>query len=168
MAISKQLKAKLIKKFNEILDRPWGFDKALLIMVLGHAGQKDKGGNPYARHPMRVAEKMRTESTRNIALVHDIAEDTDITLDDLKELGQPENEAIATDALTKREGEEYMYSIINRVCKSEEAIEVKDEDIRDNSALWRLKNRILGEKDFRRMQNYIDALAFFGSLRKRK
>ena len=52
-----------------------------------HKGQKDHGGTPYVFHPLHLAEQMSTEDEVVTALLHDVAEDTDVTMEMLKEMG---------------------------------------------------------------------------------
>ena len=61
--------------------------KALKICFECHKNQVDKAGMPYVFHPMHVADQMLDENTTIVALLHDVVEDTDITLDDLKSMG---------------------------------------------------------------------------------
>lgn len=58
-------------------------NKALRIAYDAHAGQLDKCGVPYIAHPLHVAEQMDDESSTCVALLHDVVEDSDVTLDDL-------------------------------------------------------------------------------------
>jgi len=165
--ISEALREKLHKKLDDILTGPMSLTRAILLATLGHANQKDMGKNTYIRHPLRVMEQMDSEYEMCVAVVHDLVEDTDITLEELAELGFTQDQIDAVDALTKRSGEEYMDGIKTRVIQSVVACKVKEKDIRDNSMLWRLKNRTLTNKDLARMQNYISALEFFGALNRR-
>ena len=57
--------------------------KAMLLAYDAHHGQLDKGGVPYIFHPFHLAEQMPDELTTIVALLHDVVEDTDLTLDDL-------------------------------------------------------------------------------------
>ena len=157
------IRKNLLTRCTKILDGPMSLDKAILVAVLAHAGQEDKGRNSYIRHPLRVMEKLNSEYEMAIAVCHDVVEDTDITLEDLTELGFTLDQVKALDALTKRSGEVYS-DAIERVQQSYVAIKVKIQDIMDNSQLWRLKNRKLTEKDMIRQQHYIDALTVLGGL----
>ena len=60
--------------------------EAMKIAYRAHHGQFDKSGIPYIFHPIHLAEQMPDELTTCVALLHDIVEDTDLTLDDLKAL----------------------------------------------------------------------------------
>lgn len=160
------IKEKIIARVSEILDGPMSLDKAILVALAAHAGQEDKGGNSYIRHPLRVMEGMDNEDEMVAAVCHDVVEDTDITLCDLLDLGFTMMQRKTVDALTKRDGETYEESI-QRVCKDVTARKVKTKDVRDNMALWRLKNKKLTQKDMIRMQNYIDALVVLGEIDKK-
>lgn len=153
----------VIKKVYEILRGPLTLDKALLLAVVGHAGQEDKGQNSYIRHPLRVMEKMDSEDEMVVAVCHDLVEDTDFSLDDLITLGFTANQIKAIDSLTKRDGEEYAERI-ERVANSTVARKIKVADIQDNLQVWRLKNKKLTQKDMDRMQHYIDALIRLGEI----
>ncbi len=73
-----------------------------------HAGQTDKAGRPYLDHPRRVAAHVAgtTDDPDAVAAawLHDVVEDTAITLDQLRALGFPETVIDAVDALTRRPG----------------------------------------------------------------
>lgn len=64
-------------------------EKAILIATKAHEGQKDKAGKPYILHPLRVMLRMKTTKDMMAAILHDVVEDTDVTLDDLREHGFP-------------------------------------------------------------------------------
>lgn len=57
--------------------------KAMLLAYDAHHGQRDKAGIPYIFHPFHLAEQMPDELTTCVALLHDVVEDTPLTLDDL-------------------------------------------------------------------------------------
>lgn len=61
--------------------------KAMRIAYDAHAGQVDKTGLPYIYHPMHLAESMTDENSVITALLHDVVEDTDLTIDDLSREG---------------------------------------------------------------------------------
>lgn len=138
-------------------------DKAILVAAISHAGQEDKGGSSYIRHPLRVMEGLDSEDGMVSGVCHDVVEDTDITLDDLTSLGFTKVQTKTIDALSKRDGETYEQSI-DRVVKDLTARKIKTRDIRDNMSLWRLKNKKLTGKDMHRMQRYIDALVVLGEI----
>lgn len=157
------IKTKLVSRAIEILDGPLTLDKALLLAIIGHAGQEDKGQNSYIRHPLRVMEKMDTEDEMVCAVCHDLVEDTMVSLKDLEDLGFTQSQVKTIDALTKRNNETYAERI-ERVANSVVARKIKGADIRDNLQLWRLKSKTLTDKDMVRWQNYIDALVRLGEI----
>ena len=61
--------------------------KALKLCFEAHKEQIDKSGMPYVFHPFHLAEQMQDEETTIVALLHDVIEDTDYTLDDLRKMG---------------------------------------------------------------------------------
>ena len=63
--------------------------KAIEIAVTAHAGQLDKGGNPYILHPLWVMNKVRHlgETHMIVAILHDSVEDSDLTLEDIVDYG---------------------------------------------------------------------------------
>jgi (p)ppGpp synthase/HD superfamily hydrolase len=113
--------------------------QALRVARQAHAGQVDKGGSPYLGHVMRVAATVAQggDELQAVALLHDVVEDTDVTLDQLARQGFPTPVIEAVDALTKRDGEEYG-DYLDRVCANEWARLVKLADLKDNQDLTRI------------------------------
>lgn len=130
--------------------------KAIAFASLKHVNQKDKGGNAYILHPLRMMMRLRTsdEELMSIAVLHDVIEDCDVSFDDLKELGMTERVISGVQALTRQNGETYE-QFIDRVTLNKDAMLVKREDLKDNSDLTRLKG--VTEKDIARMQKYMIA-----------
>jgi len=132
-------------------------NRAIEIVAKAHAGQVDKGGKPYIFHPLRVmmnfcAEK--DEATQICAILHDVVEDTNLTLDDLRAEGFSDEVIAALDCLTKRDGESYD-DFINRILKNEIACKVKNGDLADNMDLTRIPNPT--ENDKARIKKYSEA-----------
>lgn len=65
-------------------------NKAMKLAYTVHEGQVDKCGQPYIFHPYHLAEQMDDETSTCVALLHDVVEDTDVTLDDLAREFPPE------------------------------------------------------------------------------
>ncbi len=124
-------------------------EDAILLATKAHRTQVDKAGLPYILHPLRVmAAFVRTEEgdARMVAVLHDVVEDTDITLEALAVAGYPANVLQALDAISRRRGESYE-DYIERVVRNELARRVKLADLRDNLDLerpstWLLSKRI--------------------------
>lgn len=80
-------------------------EKAIQIAVKAHTGQVDKAGQPYIMHPLRVMFDCETETEMICAVLHDVVEDSDITLEDLRNEGFSDEVVEVIDRLSKREGE---------------------------------------------------------------
>ena len=111
------------------------YEKALRIATEAHEGQKSKNGEDYILHPITVSSYCITERGRIAALLHDVVEDTDITLEDLRREGFGEDILNAVDCVSKREGEEYN-DYLQRVASDDIAVEVKFADMRHNGSRW--------------------------------
>lgn len=131
-------------------------EDAIALAVEAHRGQRDKAGQTYILHPLRVMMRLETEAERMTALLHDVVEDTPYTLDRLRELGYPEEVLGALDCLTKREGESYE-AFIERVRPHPLARRVKLADLEDNMDVRRLP--AVGPKEAERLARYRAAWA---------
>ena len=114
--------------------------KAMKLCFEAHKNQVDKSGMPYVFHPFHLAEQMTDELTTVTALLHDVVEDTPYTLDDLRQMGFPEDVLAALTLLTHDDAEPYM-DYVRRLKDNPIARAVKLADLRHNSDLTRL-NRI--------------------------
>ena len=128
-------------------------DKMLVIATNAHAGQFDRGGNPYILHPLRVMSYLNTDDEELMctALGHDVIEDTKITYRDLRDAGISERVIAGIRALTKLPGQtydEYKEGVFANV----DAMRVKMADLRHNTDIRRLKG--ISEKDIERMVKY--------------
>lgn len=110
---------------------------AMQIAYDAHEGQVDKGGYPYIAHPLHLAERMKTEEEVIVALLHDVVEDTPVTLPDLEHFGFSEEVVQAVDAITHRYKEPYK-DYIERVKGNRIARTVKIEDIKHNMDFTRI------------------------------
>lgn len=127
--------------------------KMIRLATERHAGQFDKGGRPYILHPLTVMHRLRTddEELQCIAVGHDLAEDTNVTARELRELGFTERVIDGIWRLTKI-GDEPEAAYRERVKSNPDAVRVKMEDLRHNSDIRRLKG--VTEKDVARMVRY--------------
>lgn len=133
------------------------FDKALEIAARAHAGQKDKVGEPYILHPLRLMLKMSDAPARIVALLHDVVEDSDITLADLRKAGFSSRIVSAVAALTRGDGEPYA-RYVERASRNALARRIKIADLEDNMELRRLHG--LAARDKARMARYRKAYRF--------
>jgi (p)ppGpp synthase/HD superfamily hydrolase len=115
------------------LDGPT-LDEAIKLASRAHTGQADKAGDEYIGHPLRV---MRTVATSVAAVLHDVVEDSDVTLADLRAAGYPVAVVAAVDALTHPEAEP-TEAYLARVAADPIAVVVKRADMADNSDPARL------------------------------
>lgn len=134
--------------------------KAMILCFEAHKDQKDKSGLPYVFHPFHLAEQMETEETTIVALLHDVAEDTAITLEDIAKMdfGAPVLDALTL--LTHDPSVEYM-DYVSEIKKNPVAKAVKLADLRHNSDLTRLDT--VDEKALARNKKYKEAIALLES-----
>lgn len=120
--------------------------KAMTIAYKAHHGQVDKGGMPYVFHPLHLAEQMADEISTVAALLHDVVEDTDWTMEALEAEGFPAESMEALRLLTHPEGEPYM-EYIARLQYNPVAVKVKLADLRHNSDFTRLSAVTANQKE---------------------
>jgi (p)ppGpp synthase/HD superfamily hydrolase len=126
-------------------------ERAIQIAAAAHAGQIDKAGQLYILHPLRVMLTVATMDERIAAVLHDVVEDTSITLERLRAEGFSPAVVEAVDALTKRPGEDRI-TAAKRAAANPIARVVKLADNADNMDLSRIHNP--SEKDFARLEEY--------------
>ena len=113
--------------------------KALRIAFDAHKNQVDKTGLPYIFHPFHIAEQMRNEVSVCAALLHDVVEDTSITIEDLAIQGIPTVVLEVLRVLTHNDATPYMdYIHAIKDSGNKDAIAVKLADLRHNSDSSRL------------------------------
>lgn len=132
-------------------------DLAIEVACKAHAGQKDKAGDNYILHPLRLMLKFDSDEERVVAVLHDVVEDSDVSLDKIKNFGFSQAVVDALDCLTKRDNEQYEV-FIHRIVGNRLSKKVKIEDIKDNLNLLRLNE--LNEYDLLRINKYHKALRF--------
>lgn len=135
-------------------------EKAYEIAKRAHLGQVDKAGEDYIKHPEKVASFVETDEEKAVAYLHDVIEDTELTLEDLHEYEFSKEVIEAVDIITKKKGEDYQ-SYLNSVKKNKLARAVKLADLRHNSDLTRLTK--VTEKDIERKEKYQRAIDFLNS-----
>lgn len=125
--------------------------KAIKLMFEKHRNQYDKSGLPYVFHPFHVAEQMKEESTTIVALLHDIVEDTDVTFDELKELGFS-NEVIDALKLMTHDKDTDYFEYVKMIGTNPIARKVKIKDLEHNMDTSRLD--VVDEKSEKRLVKY--------------
>lgn len=130
--------------------------RALAVCFAAHQFQRDKSGLPYVFHPFHLAEQMDTEEEICAALLHDVAEDSGYTLEDLRAMGFPEAVLEALALLTHDGAVPYL-DYVARLRSNPIARKVKRADLAHNSDEARLNES--GPADRRRFEKYRLAMA---------
>lgn len=129
--------------------------RAIEIAVETHSGQVDRNGQPYLGHVFRVMNAGQTLQEKIVGALHDVIEDSDLTLEDLKTEGFPNEIIDAVYAMTHDVATETYSEYLERVLKNHIAIRVKLNDLTDNMDLRRYD--ALNEEIINRMKKYLDA-----------
>ncbi len=129
--------------------------KAITVAYNAHQGQLDRAGLPYILHPLHVAEQMKDEDTCVVALLHDVIEDTDLTLENLREYGFTEAQIEGVRVMTREEDEDY-FEYIRSVKTNPLALAVKLEDLKHNLDVTRIIE--MTDKDLQRIEKYKKAM----------
>ena len=132
--------------------------KAMIIAYNAHQNQFDKANIPYIHHPIHIAEQMDTELECIVALLHDVVEDTDITLNDL-EKEFPQEVIDLLKILTHDKKIDYI-EYIKKVKTNPIATKIKIADLKHNSDITRLEN--ITTTDLKRIEKYKKALEILG------
>lgn len=135
-------------------------EKAYEIAKRAHLGQIDKAGEDYIKHPEKVASFVNSDEEKAVAYLHDVIEDTELTLEDLREYGFSEEVLKVVDVITKKKGQDYQ-TYLKSVKENKLARVVKLADLRHNSDLTKLIN--ITEKDIERKEKYQKAIDFLNS-----
>ena len=130
-------------------------EKAIKLARQVHTNQLDKAGKAYFEHPLRVMNNLTTLEEKIVGILHDAIEDSDLTLEDLRQLGFPEILIDAIDAITKRHEEDYE-AYLQRVISNPLALRVKIADMQDNMDIKRIDNPTA--KDYQRLEKYQQVL----------
>jgi len=129
--------------------------KAIEVANKAHSEQVDKAGQPYILHPLRLMLKFEQTNEMVVAVLHDVVEDSNVSLDDLLSHGFSRTVVEAIDCLSRRDGESYE-NFINRISENGLARKIKIEDLKDNMDLTRLDS--VTDKDLARIDKYHSAL----------
>ena len=130
--------------------------KAMKLCYEAHKDQVDKTGVPYVFHPFHVAEQMTSEASTIVALLHDVVEDTDYTLDDIAAAGFGKEIVDAVALMTHEDDVPYLDYVAN-LKDNPIAREVKLADLAHNSDQSRLGE--IDEETRQRLEKYKKAIA---------
>ncbi len=130
---------------------------AMKLCFEAHKDQVDKAGIPYIFHPTSLAERFEEGQEAEIcaALLHDVLEDTNYTVDNIRAAGMNEEVIEALLLLNHNPKVEYM-DYVRHLSKNHIARHVKICDLQHNSNLSRLEK--VTEKDLKRVGKYKEAL----------
>ncbi|MCA9192547.1 MAG: hypothetical protein KDB03_12320 [Planctomycetales bacterium] len=136
------------------------FDNALKLIQEHFNGVTDKDGQPYVTHCLRVMHQVQGLECQLVALMHDLIEDTSVTIEDLHEIGFEASVITAIDLMTHRDEDSYCEYVV-ALKTNPLARQVKMADLSDNASL----NRVLLRQeswhaDTRRVQKYIVSYQF--------
>jgi (p)ppGpp synthase/HD superfamily hydrolase len=166
-------------------------EDAMILSINGHRGQTDDGGQPYIHHPEHVSGELIRLGHRGevlmLAWMHDLLEDTDLTISVLRDAGCPESVITSLQYMTHIKDEayiedrflywygqlndrerakylakedEYLYKYIPTIAQNDMARIVKIEDLRHNSMLSRLPACRFSEPQIgNRIMKYAKALS---------
>ncbi|NGZ83904.1 HD domain-containing protein [Duganella aceris] len=126
-------------------------ERAIAIAAEAHAGQVDKAGQPYILHPLRVMLRVASDHERMAAVLHDVVEDTGVSLPQLEAEGFAPQVVAAVEALTKRPGESRL-DAAQRAAADPIARRVKLADNAENMDLTRIPHP--SERDYARVEEY--------------
>jgi (p)ppGpp synthase/HD superfamily hydrolase len=139
-------------------------ERAAIIARRAHQGQKYGNRDYIDAHVSQVAAITArlgySEMHVAAAWLHDVIEDTAVSLEDLEGEGIPLNVVEAVEALTQREGESYT-AYLGRVTQNQIAIAVKYADLSANFGSTMLLSPYLSTTEFREWsQKYASAIAY--------
>jgi len=126
-------------------------EETIRLAVEAHYGQRDRAGEPYILHPLRVMFRLQTETEKIVGVLHDVIEDTKYTADDLRRIGYSEEILQALNCVTRRAGETYE-EFVSRTKANPLATRVKLADLEDNMDVRRMV--AVTEKDMERLARY--------------
>jgi len=127
-------------------------ERAIEIAVTAHKGLRDKADKPYILHPLRLMFKMQTENEMIAAVLHDVVEDTDWTIEKLEAEGISEEVITAVKLLTHDKKVPYK-KYIETIKSNKIALKVKLADLEDNMDIKRIAHPKF--RDYARLSEYL-------------
>ncbi len=126
-------------------------DNAIQIAARAHAGQTRRNGTPYVLHPIRVMLRQQDPEAMIAGVLHDVVEDTDVTLEDLQREGFSEGVLAAIRLLTHEDDVPYA-DYVRAIADDPIAHAVKLADLEDNMNVRELPS--VTDRDLTRMAKY--------------
>jgi (p)ppGpp synthase/HD superfamily hydrolase len=135
-------------------------DRAIQVAARAHEGQTDKQGQPYLLHPIAVMMRVEPIEAKIVAVLHDVVEDTAVTLDELIAADFPDNVIAALRLVTHAKDEPYADYVV-RAKANPIARTVKLADLAENTRIERALMRPGSlDRDARRLQRYVLSYCF--------
>ena len=106
-------------------------ERSRQVAVQAHIDQTRWNGDAYVTHPFRVSAAGRTADEKIVGNLHDVVEDSDVTLDMLRSFGFTQEQVVAVDSVTRRDGESYLDFVL-RSKRNRIGCRVKINDLNDN------------------------------------
>ena len=126
--------------------------KAIIIAASVHKEQKDKGGDDYILHPLRVMMNFTDQTHRIVAVLHDAIEDSESSFE-INQISEFPGEVVDAVVLLTRNKEDKYLDYIKKISTNPIAMLVKLADLTDNMDISRIKNK-LTNKDLERLNKY--------------
>ena len=127
-------------------------EKAIDLALRVHQGQRDRYGRPYILHPLHVMLQMDGEREMMAAVLHDVVEDSDTTLDDLRAEGFPPDVLEAVRLMTHDKSAMSYEAYVLRLKPNRVARKIKLADLQHNMDIRRM-DRVRPE-DVERLEKY--------------
>ena len=108
-------------------------EETLQIALDAHKGQKDLDGKPAILHPIAVGIMGSNDAEIEAGFLHDVMEDSDLTIDDLRSKGVDEEVLTALELLTHDKETDY-FEYVHKIAHSGNctAIHTKINDLKHN------------------------------------
>lgn len=99
-----------------------------------HEGQYDRDNKPYILHPLSVGMMGENYNEKVVGILHDVMEDCNVSVDDLRLIGVSEECLDALVLLTHKKSEMGYFEYVQRVIESHNllALKVKHNDLVHN------------------------------------
>jgi (p)ppGpp synthase/HD superfamily hydrolase len=130
-------------------------EKAISVALRVHTGQQDRYEQPYILHPLFVMLQMDTETEMMAAVLHDVVEDSETTLQDLRDEGFPTEVVEAVRLMTHNKEEQSYESYVRELKPHPVARKIKLADLRHNMDIRRMDK--VRERDLERLEKYRNA-----------
>lgn len=132
---------------------------AIILAETFHNNQMDRSGVPYINHLKAVMNQLQGEESQMAGILHDIVEDTEMTLTELTRMGCPESVTVALKIVSHPPlfNEEQYLEMVKEIAdsKNQIAIDVKWADLTHNSDMSRVENP--NDYELKRQAKYLKA-----------